>query len=126
MNHRSKARRLAAVRCPYVIVTALALGRATAQPRPKDGNYNYASRSFATTVGIQFPQTQSTNTRERVGNMRINPSDVAFRTMACHRMRQGSTIDSKSSSFHCCQVADKDGHKFSCGACEKGQKWNRT
>ena len=126
MNHRSKARRLAAVRCPYAIVTTLALGRATAQPIPREGNYNYASRSFETTVGMQFPQTHSTNTREQIGNTRINPSDVAFRTMTCHCMGQGATIDSKSSNLYYGQVADKDGHKFSCGACEKDQKWNTT
>lgn len=119
MNHRFKPRRLAAVRCPYASMTTLALGSATAQPIPKEGNYDYASRSSGTSIGIQFSKTHGTYTLERVGNTRINPPDVAFRALAYHCMGQGSTIDSKSSNSYYCQVADNDGDKFMlCGVCE--------
>ncbi|NDP38447.1 MAG: hypothetical protein GZ093_06805 [Rhodoferax sp.] len=112
MNPRSTARRLAAVRFPCAIVTSLARGRATAQPIPKERNGAYASRSLDASIGIPLFETHGTNTLERVEDTRINPSNVAFRTMACHCMFQGSTIDSTSGNWYYGQVADKDDDKF--------------
>lgn len=129
MNHRSKARRLAAVRFPLAIVTTLAPGRATAQPIPTKGNYDYdydyASRSSDTSIGLPFSETHGTNTSGlavRASNRPISRSAqcraTAWAKAALSTASQAIRMTAKSPTRMAtspCFVS-----------CEKDQKWKNV
>ncbi len=112
MTYQFTPMHLALARCACASVATLALGSATAQSPPKEGNYDYISCWSGTSNDIAFSKTHGASSVEFVVNNRSNPPGGMFDMTSARCIGMYTMIEGKFSGSSYCEATDKDGDKF--------------
>lgn len=122
MTCQFKPMHLAGARCACAIVAALALGSATAQSPPKEGNYDYISCWAGTSNEIPFSKTHGAGSFEFFVNNHTTPPGGMFDKTSARCVGLAAMLDGKRSSSSYCEATDKDGDKFMLRNVQEGPK----
>jgi hypothetical protein len=122
MTYQFTPMHLALARCACAIVATLALGSATAQSPPKEGNYDYISCWSGSSNDIAFSKTHGAGSFEFFVNNHTTPPGGMFDKTSARCVGLGAMLDGKRSGSSYCEATDKDGDKFMVRNLQEGPK----
>jgi len=94
------------------IVSALALGCATAQGAPKEGSFEIVNCGSGTNSIVEVSKAARFTSAEQVGTTRSMPPGGYLDMTTYHCMSLGVTLDGNYTGHTYCEGVDRDGDKY--------------